>query len=444
MKKKVIQVFSLMFFLPVMSYAHSQEHVATTAEDGDNSVALLLPSETKRGADGFDKFRFGGYGELLFQHLNYGPNRLDGSGTGSLPDNRSLISMPRFVLAFDYKFTPSWVLGAEIEFEYGGTGAGIEAEYGEGVEYEYEFEKGGEVALEQFHITKIFSPAFRIRAGHMIVPVGLTNAHHEPIHFFGTTRPEGESTLIPCTWHETGIAVLGTWKHLSYEAMVVSGLDPYGFSSENWIQQGRQTKFEVTQMTNPAYALRLAYDGLAGARFGLSGYYAPRTNKNATNPSTTQDFKGAVAIASADAQYRGYGWTARANVLYGYVGDAVEINKLRPNKYTGYPSTPVAQNALTYFGEVGYDIGRLCPRKFSLIPFVRYEYYNTMENEATGTVPADKRFHVDLFSAGLNYYPVPNLVLKADFTHRRIDHGKYRSENTFGLGIAYIGWFFSK
>lgn len=444
MKKKVIQVFSLMFLLPVMSYAHSQEHVATTAEDGDNSVALLLPSETKRGADGFDKFRFGGYGELLFQHLNYGPNRLDGSGTGSLPDNRSLISMPRFVLAFDYKFTPSWVLGAEIEFEYGGTGAGIEAEYGEGVEYEYEFEKGGEVALEQFHITKIFSPAFRIRAGHMIVPVGLTNAHHEPIHFFGTTRPEGESTLIPCTWHETGIAVLGTWKHLSYEAMVVSGLDPYGFSSENWIQQGRQTKFEVTQMTNPAYALRLAYDGLAGARFGLSGYYAPRTNKNATNPSTTQDFKGAVAIASADAQYRGYGWTARANVLYGYVGDAVEINKLRPNKYTGYPSTPVAQNALTYFGEVGYDIGRLCPRKFSLIPFVRYEYYNTMENEATGTVPADKRFHVDLFSAGLNYYPVPNLVLKADFTHRRIDHGNYRSENTFGLGIAYIGWFFSK
>lgn len=444
MKKKVIQVFSLMFFLPVMSYAHSQEHVATTAEDGDNSVALLLPSETKRGADGFDKFRFGGYGELLFQHLNYGPNRLDGSGTGSLPDNRSLISMPRFVLAFDYKFTPSWVLGAEIEFEYGGTGAGIEAEYGEGVEYEYEFEKGGEVALEQFHITKIFSPAFRIRAGHMIVPVGLTNAHHEPIHFFGTTRPEGESTLIPCTWHETGIAVLGTWKHLSYEAMVVSGLDPYGFSSENWIQQGRQTKFEVTQMTNPAYALRLAYDGLAGARFGLSGYYAPRTNKNATNPSTTQNFKGAVAIASADAQYRGYGWTARANVLYGYVGDAVEINKLRPNKYTGYPSTPVAQNALTYFGEVGYDIGRLCPRKFSLIPFVRYEYYNTMENEATGTVPADKRFHVDLFSAGLNYYPVPNLVLKADFTHRRIDHGNYRSENTFGLGIAYIGWFFSK
>lgn len=444
MKKKVIQVFSLMFLLPVMSYAHSQEHVATTAEDGDNSVALLLPSETKRGADGFDKFRFGGYGELLFQHLNYGPNRLDGSGTGSLPDNRSLISMPRFVLAFDYKFTPSWVLGAEIEFEYGGTGAGIEAEYGEGVEYEYEFEKGGEVALEQFHITKIFSPAFRIRAGHMIVPVGLTNAHHEPIHFFGTTRPEGESTLIPCTWHETGIAVLGTWKHLSYEAMVVSGLDPYGFSSENWIQQGRQTKFEVTQMTNPAYALRLAYDGLAGARFGLSGYYAPRTNKNATNPSTTQDFKGAVAIASADAQYRGYGWTARANVLYGYVGDAVEINKLRPNKYTGYPSTPVAQNALTYFGEVGYDIGRLCPRKFSLIPFVRYEYYNTMENEATGTVPADKRFHVDLFSAGLNYYPMPNLVLKADFTHRRIDHGNYRSENTFGLGIAYIGWFFSK
>lgn len=443
MKKKVILFCSVLFFFSSQAFALSDDGKTLSESKSETSSAITNPAE-KVVSDGYEKFRIGGYGELLYQHLNYGPNRLDGAGKGSLPDNRSLVSMPRFILALDYKFSPSWILGAEIEFEYGGTGAGIEAEYGEGVEYEYEFEKGGEVALEQFHITKIFSPAFSIRAGHMIVPVGITNAHHEPIHFFGTTRPEGESTLIPCTWHETGLAILGQWKHLSYEAMVVSGLDPYGFSSENWIQQGRQTKFEVVQMTNPAYALRLEYEGLPGARLGLSGYYAPRTNKNATNPSTTQNFKGAVAIASADAQYRGYGLTARANVLYGYVGDAIEINKLRPNKYTGYPSTPVAQNALTYYAEAGYNVGRHFSRKFNLTPFVRYEYYNTMQNEATGTVPADKRFNVDLFSAGVNYYPLPNLVLKADFTHRRIDRGNYRSEQTFGLGVAYVGWFFSK
>ncbi len=55
------------------------------------------------------------------------------------------------------------------------------------------WKKGGEVALEQFHITRLIHSAFNVRAGHLIVPMGLTNAHHEPINFFGTSRPEGEN-----------------------------------------------------------------------------------------------------------------------------------------------------------------------------------------------------------------------------------------------------------
>lgn len=57
--------------------------------------------------------------------------------------------------------------------------------------------KREEVGLEQFHITRLIHPAFNIRVGHLIVPVGLTNSHHEPINFFGTSRPEGETTIIP-------------------------------------------------------------------------------------------------------------------------------------------------------------------------------------------------------------------------------------------------------
>jgi len=37
-------------------------------------------------------------------------------------------------------------------------------------EYETEMEKGGEVALEQFHITRLIHSAFNVRAGHLIVP----------------------------------------------------------------------------------------------------------------------------------------------------------------------------------------------------------------------------------------------------------------------------------
>ena len=97
------------------------------------------------------------------------------------------------MLALDYKFNSKWILGAEIEFESGGTGTAYELENTENGEYETEVEKGGEVAIEQFHITRLIVPQFNIRAGHIIVPVGLTNAHHEPINFFGTYRPEGET-----------------------------------------------------------------------------------------------------------------------------------------------------------------------------------------------------------------------------------------------------------
>ncbi|MDH8701492.1 hypothetical protein M2138_000838 [Dysgonomonadaceae bacterium PH5-43] len=411
-----------------------------------NSFSQLNSNAEKTNNSGqsFSQFRIGGYGEALFQYFDYAPYRMGGEGKGSAADKRSEVSLPRFILAMDYKFSPSWILSSEIEFEYGGTGAGIEAEYGEGVEYEYEFEKGGEVALEQFHITKIFSKAISVRVGHFIVPVGITNSYHEPINFFGTSRPEGESLLIPCTWHETGLALLGGYKNFTYQAMVINGLDPYGFSSENWIKDGRQTKFEKVQMTNPAYAARVEYKGLKGARFGLSGYYGPKTAKNVTNPSTTKKLKGSVGIFSADAQYKGYGLTLRGNFLYGQVGDATEINKLRPNKNTGYSNTPVAKNAMTYFVEAGYNIGKFFPEKINLVPFVRYEYHNAMQNEKTGSVISDKRYKSDLYTVGINYFPLPNLVLKADYTHRQIDRGNFNDENTLSLAVAYIGWFFSK
>lgn len=78
------------------------------------------------------------------------------------------------------------------------------------------------------------------RFGHMIVPVGLTNAHHEPLNFFGVYRPEGETTILPSTWHETGVALFGDLGNFDYELQVVSGLDPQGFRMENWLAKVRK------------------------------------------------------------------------------------------------------------------------------------------------------------------------------------------------------------
>ena len=95
----------------------------------------------------------------------------------------------------------------EIEFEHTGTGAAVEKEFTEAGEWEAEIEKGGEVELEQFWIQKSFAPQFNVRIGHLVVPVGGLNNAHEPLNFFTVYRPEGEFTILPSTWHDTGISL---------------------------------------------------------------------------------------------------------------------------------------------------------------------------------------------------------------------------------------------
>lgn len=405
----------------------------------------------------YDKFRFGGYGEMVAKFMNYGTNRFYGGTDNS--DHRNTVSIPRFVLALDYKFTSKWVLGAEIEFESGGVGMEAELENSENGEYETEMEKGGEVALEQFHITRLIHPAFNIRAGHLILPVGLTNAHHEPIHFFGTSRPEGETTLLPSTWHETGIELFGTvgrgYATFSYQAQVVAGMNADGFGRDYWVSGGKQGLFEADNFTSPAYVLRLDYRGLPGLCVGGSLYYCRDVTANADKPYKYSDVgRSGLLIASADARFQNRYVTARANLIYGDLQNSDKIGAValssKSNYYQG-AMRKVAKNALAYGAEAGVNLKSLlraakCP---VLYPFLRYEYYNPQERGETG-VTVEKRNQVSLWSGGLNWFALPNLVVKADYTTRRIGtsspfgSSKYKHENEFALGIAYVGWFVRK
>ena len=206
--------------------------------------ALAQNSQDSIQYGGWNKFRIGGYGEMVAAFKNYGSNRFYGGADGNAKEHRNTISIPRFVIAGDYKFNRKWILGAEIEFESGGVGTAYELENTENGEYETEVERGGEVALEQFHITRLIDRAFNVRAGHMVVPVGQNNAHHEPITFFGTVRPEGETTILPNTWHETGLEFFGTfgkkYATFDYQVQIVNGLNANGFDRNTWAAGGKQ------------------------------------------------------------------------------------------------------------------------------------------------------------------------------------------------------------
>lgn len=414
-------------------------------------------SATAADTAGYNKFRLGGYGEMVASLKDYGVNRFAGTSSGSTDTHRATISIPRFVVAFDYKFNSKWILGAEIEFESGGTGTAVELENSENGEYETEIEKGGEVALEQFHITRLIIPQFNVRAGHMVIPVGLTNAHHEPINFFGTVRPQAETALMPSTWHETGIEFFGSFgrRHarFDYQVMVVAGLNANGFNRDEWIAGGKQGFFEEDNFTSPGYVGRLDYTGVPGLRTGISFYYCNDAGSNSDKEHTYSSIgRIPVAIGTWDAQYRNKYITARANVTYGYVGNSAtlsEANRMLSNKSPYSRLIPIAKNALSYGAEVGFNLASVIKRCPVIYPFARYEYYNPQyrgEKHAT----MDSRLEVSQWQAGLNWFALPNLVVKADYTARSIGtskvfgHGKYNSENEFSIGVAYVGWFIKK
>ncbi|MBR5435003.1 MAG: hypothetical protein IK117_11265 [Bacteroidales bacterium] len=413
------------------------------------------PVKKTSHSDDYESFRFGGYGEMLARRMDYGINRFYGGKDGNSKTTRSAVSIPRFVLAFDYKFNEKWSLGSEIEFEAGGTGQAMELENSENGEYETEIEKGGEVALEQFHITRHIVPAFNVRAGHIIVPVGLTNYSHEPINFLGTSRPEGETTLLPSTWHETGIAFFGECSSFDYEAMIVAGLNANGFDRNSWVAGGKQGLFEEDNFNSPAYVARINYKGVNTLRIGGSIYYCNSTGSNSDKEQTYSAIDNtSLLIWSADAQIKNKFVVARANVLMGNLNGSEAItgkNAKLSNKSPYSRTGAVAKKAVAYGAECGIHVNGFFSNENvpAITPFARYEYYNSQE-EGEGSQTMDARCQVSKWTFGLNWNVLPNLVVKVDYTTRQIDTnsvfgaGQYNSENEFAIGLAYVDWFYKK
>ena len=418
-----------------------------------------VAAQDSDATDGYERFRVGGYGEMVAALKDYGTNRFYGSQNGNVKMNRNTIAIPRFVLAGDYKFNRHWQLGAEIEFEAGGVGLEQEMEASENGEYETEMEKGGEVALEQFHVTYTLNRAFHVRAGHMVLPVGLTNAHHEPILFFGTIRPEAETTFIPSTWHETGLSIFGRlgrdYSRVSYEAYVTAGLNADGFGRDAWVADGKQGLFETDNFTSPAYTLRLDYEGVPGLRVGASYYYCNDATANADKRYKYSSLDGvSVSILSADAQYRNRYVTARANVLWGQISNSQKLSGVSLSNLSNYHHGAMrrtAKNALSYGVEAGLNLSAFaastrCP---VIYPFGRYEYYNPQQ-KGEGTQLIDPRCQVSKWTGGLNWFALPNLVVKADWSTRKVGtarvfgHSRYNRENEFSVGVAYTAWFWQK
>lgn len=437
---------------------HNQDVHCEMHCDGNHPHNALKLRESDEDYDSFNRFRLGGYGEMISAFKGYGLNRL-ATPFGNTLENRATISIPRFVLALDYKITPKWIVGAEIEFESGGTGSAYELEFGH---LERSLSKGGEVNVEQFYITRLLHPAFNLRFGQMVVPMGLSNAHNEPMNFFGTVRPEGEASIIPYIWHESGLAAYGTFGkdlgQFNYQAMVVSGLNAKGFSGNHWVHDGQQGLFEQDDFTNPAWLAHLDWVGVHGLRIGASLYHCSNTALNSFTPKEELQHtaKHPVTLWSIDAQWLGKYVEARADIVSGKVGNADkfavanehgEANSHEHGEAAEH-AFPLAKRALSYGAEVGLNLKSFFGNENApdVIPFVRYEYYNPMEELAVRgeKSPLNDAFKTSMWVAGVNYRLGKDIVLKADYTHRTIAGGAFRSEKEFAIGAAFNAWFLSR
>jgi hypothetical protein len=388
------------------------------------------------------KFEIGGYGEMLYSHYDFGPDQKSGPN-GAPPDSRAVVDLPRLVLEFEYFFSPALWVETEIEYEHGGTGSALELEYEEFGEFEFESEKGGEVVIEEFHVTRSFAPWFSARLGHIILPVGLVNTAHRPDQFFTSVRPESETMIIPVTWHETGAEVFGTARGFAYRAQVVNGLDASGFGSPNWIREGYQQKFEQVQATDLAVAGRLDWVGVRGVMLGVSGYYGNSTG-NRPKPDM-EGIAGHVTIGDAHAVVQRGALIARGEFLYGTLENADVISQRNGQlpRALQVPRTPVARAAMLWYAEAGYDVlSFLRPGSgLELYPFARYEYYNSMEEVDAG-IFADPRFERHVATGGLNLFLAPGVVFKADYSHRWFGDDRINEENTFSIALGFSGTFF--
>jgi hypothetical protein len=194
-------------------------------------------------------------------------------------------------------------------------------------------------------------------------------------------------------------------------------------------------------------ALRIDNHSLPGLRIGLSGYYGQSIGNSYPRNASGVDaeYKGQVVVASADFTYKGYNWIVRGQADWGYLGDAAQLkyvynrlNSKSPFKHSAF----VSKNAYAVGIEAGYDIFSqiecLRNQQKKMYLFGRYEQYDPYATPTKGTeysYTAVKRL-----AAGLNYHPVPQIAIKAEYNHRMLKK-VYNNEPSINIGVAYEGFF---
>jgi len=314
----------------------------------------------------------GGYGELIYNNL----------------DSGNEINLRRVILFLGHRFNERIRFFSELEVENAKVEGG---------------EEGGEVAMEQAYLDFTLTDKHSAVAGLLLVPVGFLNEVHEPPTFYGVVRNPVETNVIPTTWRELGAGLAGEvapgWR---YDFMVTSGFNiPTRGANAYLVRDGRQEGQQAVA-NEPAYTARIKWLGLPGVELGAAVQYQPDVTQGAAAESVS------AVLASATAAVSRGPFALRA--LYArWDLDGQEPKSIGRDKQEGWYVEP----------------------SFKLTPklgvFARYNQWN---NEAGLSGSEDSK----QTNIGVNYWPHPNVVLKADLQNQ----SGAINDDGFNLGIGYM------
>jgi hypothetical protein len=411
--------------LPEERLKSIEEKISVLAEEIDNiKSAAIVEEPTYEQVFGMGPaaskvykanqgISIGGYGEIIGQFPEDGDNTLDAL---------------RAVMYFGYKFNDRIIFNSEIEFEHGSTEENLNGQ-------------AGEVSVEFSYLDFLLTEAANLRGGLVLAPFGIINEVHEPTTFYGVLRPDVERFIIPTTWREVGAGIFGGFSEyvpgeLTYKSYVMNSFDSRGFTASS-NRDARQNGNRALA-NDVAFVSRLIYEPIPGIKFGGS-IFLGNTGQNQTvdnpdSPFNGREIKGFFQMYEGDVQVQYRGFEGRSLLVWTFLDDAALINA--NNGFVGDES--VGSQQWGWYTVGAYNVLSLANfgQYFQYFaPFVRYEKYNTQHRVPSGFFmnPANDRQNVAI---GINYKPIPQVVIKADY--RWNDNEAGTGQNEFNLGLGYV------
>lgn len=334
----------------------------------------------------------GGYGEL---HANF----LDRNGPG---DDLNELDFHRFVLFFGHDFNERTRFYSELELEHAFSEA-TEVETEDGLVEEVE-RTPGELELEQAFVEFDLNDRLTARGGVFLLPLGILNDTHEPPTFYGVERNPVEHDIIPSTWWEGGAGLSGDLgRGFSFDLALTSGLATdaeHGYTPREGRQKAAEAAFD-----NPAATGRVKYTGIPGLELAASIQYQDDITQG-EDPSA-----GGATLFETHADWRRGPFGLRA--LYArWDLDGAGPRAVGADRQDGFYIEP----SWRFSEQWGV--------------FTRFNQWDNAAGDGL-----DSRFRQ--WNLGVNYWPVPNVVFKADYQTQDAPDGSDEFDG-INLGIGYM------